>query len=379
MRRVDRRDREPPQSAPGPDELRDEVVGRLPEHPRGRVDLGEPAALGEDRDPIAEPDRLVDVVGDQHDGLAQAVLEVPHLRLQPPPYDRVDRAERLVHQQHGRIRREGARHPDALPLPAGELVRIAVGVHRRVESDESEELCGAVLRALAFPSQQGGDRRDVRADRLVGEEPHLLDDVPDPPAQGDRVLARDVAPVDLDRAGRGFDQPVDHLQRRGLAAPRRADQHEQLPATHLEVELVHGDGAVGIGLAEAAQSDHRTHVRGVTVHVVTLLAPTAATDAAPSCYSRVVNDWVCLDYLRDRHDELWDATVQHLGITVAAVLAGLLLALPLALIARRFTRLEGAILGLSTALYTVPSLALFPLLVPFTGLSPLTVVIGLAL
>jgi len=112
---------------------------------------------------------------------------------------------------------------------------------------------------------------------------------------------------------------------------------------------------------------------------VTLLAPTAATDAAPSCYSRVVNDWVCLDYLRDRHDELWDATVQHLGITVAAVLAGLLLALPLALIARRFTRLEGAILGLSTALYTVPSLALFPLLVPFTGLSPLTVVIGLAL
>ncbi len=112
---------------------------------------------------------------------------------------------------------------------------------------------------------------------------------------------------------------------------------------------------------------------------MTLLAPTAATDAAPSCYSRVVNDWVCLDYLRDRHDELWDATVQHLGITVAAVLAGLLLALPLALIARRFTRLEGAILGLSTALYTVPSLALFPLLVPFTGLSPLTVVIGLAL
>lgn len=112
---------------------------------------------------------------------------------------------------------------------------------------------------------------------------------------------------------------------------------------------------------------------------MTLLAPTAATDAAPSCYSRVVNDWVCLDYLRDRHDELWDATVQHLGITVAAVLAGLLLALPLALIARRFTRVEGAILGLSTALYTVPSLALFPLLVPFTGLSPLTVVIGLAL
>ena len=36
-------------------------------------------------------------------------------------------------------------------------------------------------------------------------------------------------------------------------------------------------------------------------------------------------------------------------------------------------------LGVSTGLYTVPSLALFPLLVPFTGLSATTVVIGLGL
>lgn len=112
---------------------------------------------------------------------------------------------------------------------------------------------------------------------------------------------------------------------------------------------------------------------------MTLLAPATEAAAQPSCYSRVVNEWFCLDYLRDRHDELLDAAVQHLGITLAAVLAGLVLALPLALVARRFPRLEGAILGVSTTLYTVPSLALFPLLVPFTGLSPLTVVIGLAL
>jgi osmoprotectant transport system permease protein len=55
------------------------------------------------------------------------------------------------------------------------------------------------------------------------------------------------------------------------------------------------------------------------------------------------------------------------------------LAFPLALVARRLPRLQGVILGTSTAIYTIPSLALFPLLVPFTGITATTVVIGLAL
>ena len=105
----------------------------------------------------------------------------------------------------------------------------------------------------------------------------------------------------------------------------------------------------------------------------------ASSAPGPSCYSRLTNEWVCLDYLRDRRSELVDATVQHLGITVAAVLLGLLIAFPLALVARRVPRLESSILAVSTGIYTIPSLALFPLLVPFTGLSPTTVVIGLAL
>jgi osmoprotectant transport system permease protein len=61
------------------------------------------------------------------------------------------------------------------------------------------------------------------------------------------------------------------------------------------------------------------------------------------------------------------------------VLLGVVVAFPLALLARRLPRLESTILGVSTGIYTIPSLALFPLLVPFTGLSASTVVIGLAL
>ncbi len=109
---------------------------------------------------------------------------------------------------------------------------------------------------------------------------------------------------------------------------------------------------------------------------MTLLAA-AATE--PSCYSRFVNEWFCWQYVEDRQDEILDALVQHIGITVAAVLFGTLIALPLALVARRLPRLESLILGVSTGLYTIPSLALLPLLVPFTGLSATTVVIGLGL
>jgi osmoprotectant transport system permease protein len=109
---------------------------------------------------------------------------------------------------------------------------------------------------------------------------------------------------------------------------------------------------------------------------VTLLADVAAE---PSCYSRFVNEWFCWQYVEDRQDEILDALVEHIGITIAAVLFGTLIAFPLALLARRIPRLESLILGVSTGLYTIPSLALLPLLVPFTGLSATTVVIGLGL
>ncbi|HEX6149530.1 ABC transporter permease [Nocardioides sp.] len=99
----------------------------------------------------------------------------------------------------------------------------------------------------------------------------------------------------------------------------------------------------------------------------------------PSCYSRLTNEWICWQYLVDRQDELVDATVEHVLITIAAVAFAVVIAFPLALLARRYTRLESTILGVSTGLYTIPSLALFPLLVPFTGLTPTTVVIGLGL
>ena len=106
--------------------------------------------------------------------------------------------------------------------------------------------------------------------------------------------------------------------------------------------------------------------------------PASVTPASlENCLTR--NDWICPAYYSSRANELTDALVQHVSIVLASVLLGLALAIPLALLARRYRRLEALIVGGTTAIYTIPSLALFSLLVPVTGLGPSTVVIGLGL
>ena len=96
-----------------------------------------------------------------------------------------------------------------------------------------------------------------------------------------------------------------------------------------------------------------------------------------SCMVR--NEWICGEFLTSRAELLTEATVEHVWITVVSVLIGLVVALPLALLARRYRKLEGPVVGTTTALYTIPSLALFALLLPITGLTPTTVITGLVL
>jgi len=106
-------------------------------------------------------------------------------------------------------------------------------------------------------------------------------------------------------------------------------------------------------------------------------APLAADDPIPQCF--IDNSWWCAPYWSDYRSELVDALVQHIWITVVSVAIGLLIAFPLALLARRFPSFETVIVGATTIIYTIPSLALFSLLLPFTGLTPTTVIIGLSL
>ena len=102
-----------------------------------------------------------------------------------------------------------------------------------------------------------------------------------------------------------------------------------------------------------------------------------APASSDNCLTR--NEWICGRYYSSRAGDLGDALVQHVGIVLASVLLGLAAAAPLALPARRSRTLEGLLVSATTEIYTIPSLALFSLLVPLTGLGETTVVIGLAL
>jgi osmoprotectant transport system permease protein len=84
-------------------------------------------------------------------------------------------------------------------------------------------------------------------------------------------------------------------------------------------------------------------------------------------------------WVGDNLDDIRDYFVQHVQLTVLAVLFGLLLAFPLALMAIRWPRTYGPVLGFTGVLFTIPSLALFVLLIPFTGLSVRTSLIGLTI
>jgi osmoprotectant transport system permease protein len=97
-----------------------------------------------------------------------------------------------------------------------------------------------------------------------------------------------------------------------------------------------------------------------------------AADAAP-------NPWFDPSYVVDNWDTIMGYLGEHVRLTVGAVVLGSVIALPLALLARRSRYLAGPVLAFSTILYTIPSLAMFAFIFPFTGLSSKTVLIGLTL
>ena len=132
-----------------------ELVGRVVEQRLGRVVLLEPAVAHE-RDLVGETDRLVDVVRDEDDGLSQLALDLDELGLQPVAIERVDRAERLVHEQHRRVGGKRAGDADALRLAAGELPRVL----RRVLAGSSPTRSSSsaardVMRSAFQPSSLG--------------------------------------------------------------------------------------------------------------------------------------------------------------------------------------------------------------------------------
>ena len=92
----------------------------------------------------------------------------------------------------------------------------------------------------------------------------------------------------------------------------------------------------------------------------------------------VNNGTFCTDWVREHwHDTLQPALIQHIELALLAVVIGFVISFVLVLCGLRYRVLDAPIGYWADFLYTIPSLALFQLLVPFTGLTVLTVEIAL--
>ncbi|WP_375486231.1 ABC transporter permease [uncultured Jatrophihabitans sp.] len=90
------------------------------------------------------------------------------------------------------------------------------------------------------------------------------------------------------------------------------------------------------------------------------------------------NDTFCTDWLKTNWSPvLKPALIQHIELTLIALVIGFAISFTLAVVAHRQRWLAAPVTFLGSLLYTVPSLAAFEILVPITGINRLTVELAL--
>lgn len=75
-----------------------------------------------------------------------------------------------------------------------------------------------------------------------------------------------------------------------------------------------------------------------------------------------------MDYLLSNLSRVSELFVQHLYLVGTSLLISSLLAIPVGILLSRYIKLAAPVLGILGILYTIPSLALFALIIPFLGL-----------
>src|SRR2546430_3494965 len=87
--------------------------------------------------------------------------------------------------------------------------------------------------------------------------------------------------------------------------------------------------------------------------------------------------WILWDWLFTHVSRFTDAMQQHVELTFIAVAIALVISIPLGVGAHRWRSVRNPAYVVFGIFYTIPSIALFALLIPYTGLSITTAEIGL--
>ncbi|WP_268913439.1 ABC transporter permease/substrate-binding protein [Lentilactobacillus sp. SPB1-3] len=84
-----------------------------------------------------------------------------------------------------------------------------------------------------------------------------------------------------------------------------------------------------------------------------------------------------LKTLSERGSDLWQATGQHIWLSVVSLLIAIIIAVPLAISVQKHKRIAELLNQIAGILQTIPSLALLGLLIPFVGIGQVPAIIAL--
>ena len=180
-------------------------------------------------DAVGEEHRLVDVMGDEQNGLPRFRLDADEIGLQCLAGRDVERAERLVHQQDRGLDGERARQRNALPLAARKLVRKAL--RGFAQADARERLLGAGFSLRACQRQLFQSETDVREDAPPRQQPRILEHHRHGAARAWRLR-------DRHRSVRRPRETHEDAQQRRFADARCADDGEEFAGRDIEIEAL---------------------------------------------------------------------------------------------------------------------------------------------
>jgi osmoprotectant transport system permease protein len=108
-----------------------------------------------------------------------------------------------------------------------------------------------------------------------------------------------------------------------------------------------------------------------------ILAQVKIHERDPGDLSCVQKNDICPGWITSHLDDYLSPLWRHIELTLSSVIIGFAIAFALALLAHRRRWLTGPIVGVTGILYTIPSLALFAILIPITGFGFATALIPL--
>jgi osmoprotectant transport system permease protein len=84
-----------------------------------------------------------------------------------------------------------------------------------------------------------------------------------------------------------------------------------------------------------------------------------------------------VNVIQERQDQLWNALLEHIQISVIALLLAIIIAIPVGIYLTKRDKIAESVIGISAVMQTIPSLALLGLLIPLVGIGKIPAIIAL--